>query len=59
MTYTVHDVYCASADGIPILVRVIKHKNFTPGPFNLGRWHLPINLAAVFWVVISSVRINR
>lgn len=43
-------------DGIPILVRVIKHKNFKPGPFRLGRWHLPINLAAVSWVIISSVR---
>ncbi|KAK9902831.1 hypothetical protein WJX75_007886 [Coccomyxa subellipsoidea] len=41
--------------GIPILVRVIKHKNFKPGPFRLGRWHLPINLAAVSWVIISSV----
>ncbi|KAK9902676.1 hypothetical protein WJX75_002307 [Coccomyxa subellipsoidea] len=41
--------------GIPILVRVIKHRNFTPSPFNLSRWQLPINLAAVFWVVISSV----
>lgn len=46
------------ADGIPILVRVINHKNFQPGPFRLGRWQLPINLAAVSWVVTSSVRIR-
>jgi hypothetical protein len=44
------------ADGIPIVVRVIKHKNFKPGPFRLGSWQLPINLAAVFWVITSSVR---
>ncbi len=44
------------ADGIPILVRVIEHRNFHPGPFQLGRWHLPINLAAICWVVVSSVR---
>ncbi|CAL8466364.1 g5900 [Coccomyxa elongata] len=40
--------------GIPILVRVIEHRNFQPGPFQLGRWHLPINLAAISWVVVSS-----
>ncbi len=44
------------ADGIPILVRVIQRRNFQPGPFQLGRWHLPINLAAIAWVVVSSVR---
>ncbi|KAK9902829.1 hypothetical protein WJX75_007746 [Coccomyxa subellipsoidea] len=41
--------------GIPIVVRVIKHKNFKPGPFRLGSWQLPINLAAVFWVITSSI----
>ncbi len=26
------------ADGIPILMRLINHKDFEPGPFNLGKF---------------------
>ncbi|CAL8466365.1 g5901 [Coccomyxa elongata] len=30
-------------------------KDFEVGPFRLGRWQLPVNLAAVAWVTISTV----
>ena len=46
----------ACADGIPIVLRVWKHKNFEPGPFKLGAWQLPVNLTAIAWVITSTVR---
>lgn len=47
--------FVGCADGIPIVVRVWKHKNFEPGPFRLGAWQLPVNLTAIAWVIISTV----
>ena len=47
---------CACADGIPIVLRVWKHKNFEPGPFKLGAWQLPVNLTAIAWIIMSTVR---
>ena len=44
------------ADGIPIVIRVWKRKEFVPGPYKLGAWQLPINLAAIAWVLTSTVR---
>ena len=51
-----HARVCGCADGIPIVVRVWKHKNFEPGPFRLGAWQLPVNLTAIAWAIISTVR---
>jgi hypothetical protein len=45
------------ADGIPIVLRVWKRKNFEGGPFRLGILQLPINLVAIAWVIISTVRL--
>lgn len=35
---------------------MLQGKDFEVGPFRLGRWQLPVNLAAVAWVAISTVR---
>ena len=45
------------ADGVLIALRIINRKKFQPGPFRLGAWQLPVNIAAISWVVISSVRL--
>ena len=53
-----HALLCC-ADGIPIVLRVWKRKNFEGGPFRLGILQLPINLVAIAWVLISTVRLSR
>lgn len=42
---------------MPILLRVAKHKRFTPGPFKLGWLQVPINLAAICWIAVMTVSI--
>jgi len=41
--------------GLPILVGLIWPKNFTKGPFNLGRASRPVALIAVLWILFITV----
>jgi amino acid transporter len=43
------------AYALPILLRLIKGKNFQPGPWSLGRWSRPIGVIAVAWVAVVTV----
>ncbi|EIE25067.1 amino acid transporter [Coccomyxa subellipsoidea C-169] len=40
---------------VPILLRLIFHKNFNPGPFKLGRAQPLINVIAISWLTFSVV----
>jgi amino acid transporter len=40
---------------IPVFLRVLKGKRFQPGPWNLGKWGVPIGIVASVWVVIIFV----
>ncbi|BDA51279.1 Amino-acid permease BAT1 homolog [Coccomyxa sp. Obi] len=40
---------------VPIILRMLRGRDFEVGPFRLGAWQLPVNLAAVTWVAISTV----
>ena len=40
---------------IPIWLRLRQGSAFTPGPWHLGRWSLPVARVAVAWVVFSSI----
>ena len=38
---------------IPLFIKIVFTRgNFRPGPWNLGRWSLPINVAAVAFVIL-------
>ncbi|KAF9951337.1 hypothetical protein BGZ72_007132 [Mortierella alpina] len=40
---------------IPILCRIILARHtFEPGPFNLGRFSIPVGIVACIWIVITS-----
>ena len=40
----------------PIFLRITTgRKNFTPGPFSLGRWAVPVGIVAVAWVAYIVV----
>lgn len=42
--------------GLPYVCRLIWSRDKLPkGPFNLGKWSIPVNVAAVTWVVFFSV----
>lgn len=41
--------------GIPILMRLINHKDFEPGPFNLGMFGPLIGTIACLWVAFLTV----
>jgi len=43
------------ADAIPIAMRLINHKDFEPGPFNLGKFGPIVAIIAVLWVVFLTV----
>lgn len=44
------------AYGIPILCRItIGRHQFEPGPFNLGRWSLPVGYVACAWILFITV----
>ena len=40
---------------IPIFLRLRLGREFTPGPWNLGRYGRPVALIAVIWVLLSSI----
>ena len=40
---------------LPVLLRRIYPNNFTPGPWNLGRWSRIIGTVATIWVVFIAV----
>lgn len=46
----------AGADVVPILLRLIFHRSFTPGPFKLGAAQVVVNLTAIVWLVFNVVR---
>jgi hypothetical protein len=43
------------AYAIPIYLRLRAGRRFQPGPWNLGRWSLPIGWTAVAWVAFVTV----
>lgn len=49
-------VWLLRTDVVPILLRLIFSKNFTPGPFKLGRAQPLINVIAILWLSFSVVR---
>lgn len=50
-------VICVNvAYGLPFLCRLLwKRKEMEKGPFNLGRYSVPINFIAVAWIAFFSV----
>ena len=40
---------------IPIFLRLLRGKDFVPGPFNLGRYYFPIGIISVLWMTIASI----
>ncbi|MEU6254303.1 amino acid permease [Streptomyces sp. NPDC047043] len=43
------------AYAIPIYLRVRNRHRFQPGPWNLGRWGVPVGVVAVAWVTFVTV----
>jgi amino acid transporter len=43
------------AYAIPIFLRLRAGRNFTPGPWSLGRWSTPVGVVAVAWVAVVTV----
>ncbi|MET9293484.1 amino acid permease [Streptomyces sp. NPDC003077] len=43
------------AYAIPIFLRLRARDRFRPGPWNLGRWGVPIGVVAVVWVAFVTV----
>ncbi|WP_329020620.1 amino acid permease [Streptomyces sp. NBC_01601] len=43
------------AYAIPIFLRLRNRRSFTPGPWNLGRWSVPLGVIAVLWVAAVTV----
>ncbi|MFG2135566.1 amino acid permease [Streptomyces sp. NPDC048650] len=43
------------AYAIPIFLRIRHRDKFRPGPWNLGRWGVPVGCIAVTWVVFVTV----
>jgi hypothetical protein len=41
--------------GVPIFLRLRRGDDFTPGPWNLGRWSKPVATIAVVWIFLSSI----
>jgi amino acid transporter len=40
---------------IPVFLRLRAGDKFDPGPWSLGRWHKPINVIAILWVVFICI----
>eukprot|EP00004_Rigifila_ramosa_P022948 TRINITY_DN6379_c0_g1_i3.p1 TRINITY_DN6379_c0_g1~~TRINITY_DN6379_c0_g1_i3.p1 ORF type:complete len:528 (-),score=99.97 TRINITY_DN6379_c0_g1_i3:86-1639(-) len=40
---------------IPIVLRVVHHRAWVPGKWNLGRWSLPVSCVASAWLILSSI----
>ena len=45
------------ADSIPIVVRLLNHRSFQPGPFHLGKAGYVIAWIAVAWITTITVTI--
>ncbi|MER6434568.1 amino acid permease [Streptomyces sp900105245] len=43
------------AYAVPIFLRLRLGADFSPGPWNLGRWGIPVGVVAISWIVLSSV----
>jgi len=43
------------AYSIPIAARFVGGQPFTPGPFNLGKFSLPVAIVAVTWMAFMSI----
>ncbi|MFE9533213.1 amino acid permease [Streptomyces sp. NPDC006691] len=43
------------AYAIPIYLRIRNRGHFSPGPWNLGRWGVPIGVVAVTWVAFVTI----
>ncbi|RJO70971.1 amino acid permease [Nocardia panacis] len=43
------------AYGIPILLRQRQGARFHTGPWRLGRWHRPVGIVALIWIVVISL----
>jgi amino acid permease (GABA permease) len=41
--------------GVPIFLRLRRGSDFTPGPWNLGRWSRPVTTVAIVWIFLSSI----
>ncbi|KAK9902713.1 hypothetical protein WJX75_003543 [Coccomyxa subellipsoidea] len=52
---SINSVGLYTSYAVPILLRMLRRGSFQAGPFQLGRWQLPVNLAAISWVVTSTV----
>jgi amino acid transporter len=40
---------------LPIYLRLRAGDRFDPGPWSLGRWHKPINVIAILWVIFICI----
>jgi amino acid permease (GABA permease) len=40
---------------LPTLLRLMRGRDFEPGPWQLGRWSRPIGIVAVVWVAVITV----
>src|SRR5919199_610637 len=40
---------------LPTLLRLMRGRDFEPGPWHLGRWSRPIGIIAVVWVVFITI----
>lgn len=43
------------AYALPICARFLGSNDFEPGPFNLGRFSVPVAVMAVLWMIFTSV----
>jgi len=41
--------------GIPIFLRVLNRERFVKGPFHLGRFSIPVAVAACTWIVLIAI----
>jgi hypothetical protein len=41
--------------GIPVALRLVYRKDFTPGPFYLGAFSYPVAVGAVAWIAFISI----
>jgi amino acid transporter len=40
---------------LPVYLRLRAGTSFDPGPWSLGRWHKPINVLAIIWVIFICI----
>ncbi|MET7694861.1 amino acid permease [Streptomyces sp. NPDC005483] len=43
------------AYGIPVLLALVKGRDYRPGPWSLGRWRRPVGYVAVVYVVVITL----